>query len=317
MAQPPKGTRRFPSLEIRTLTDDYCEFVLRDTDPSMSNALRRIILAEVPTIAIELVEIETNTTVLNDEFLAHRLGLIPLVSKAVHNMKSIYEATEDEDWIDVTFSLDVRCTSEDTMDVTSDDLQLDPMHQDVTPVGYYSRNLDQRPAQHRPVLLVKMRKGQELKLKAIARKGIGKDHAKWQPVATVSMQYQPEITLNHGLLDTLSDEQKQEWVDADPRKTFRYNPLTRRVEVQNPELYQYDGDVIAKAEELGKPGLVDIRQRTDVAIFRVESTGALPPDEIIRIALEVLQRKITNIKTALHGEEQLLDGGADGGMLLQ
>ena len=43
------------------------------------------------------------------------------------------------------------------------------------------------------------------------------------------MQYQPEITLNHGLLDTLSDEQKQEWVDADPRKTFRYNPLTRRV----------------------------------------------------------------------------------------
>jgi hypothetical protein len=35
-----------------------------------------------------------------------------------------------------------------------------------------------------------------------------------------------------------------------------------QVEVENPELYQYDGDVIAKAEEMGKPGLVDIRQRT-------------------------------------------------------
>ena len=42
---------------------------------------------------------------------------------------------------------------------------------EVMPVGYDSRYMDQRPAQHRPVLLVKMRKNQELKLKAIARKG--------------------------------------------------------------------------------------------------------------------------------------------------
>ena len=39
--------RRKPEVEVRKLTDDYCEFVLKNTDVSMANALRRVILAEV------------------------------------------------------------------------------------------------------------------------------------------------------------------------------------------------------------------------------------------------------------------------------
>ena len=65
---------------MRSCTELSAEFVLSKTDASVANALRRIMIGEVPTIAIELVEIETNTTVLTDDFLAHRLGLIPLSS---------------------------------------------------------------------------------------------------------------------------------------------------------------------------------------------------------------------------------------------
>ena len=116
-----------PSITIRKLDSTYCEFLLEGTDVSVANALRRVILADVPSIAIELVEIESNTTVFNDEFIAHRLGLIPLVSTDVHNMKTIYEAGEDEEVQDIEFSLNVSCRSEDTQHVTSDDLQTDPM----------------------------------------------------------------------------------------------------------------------------------------------------------------------------------------------
>lgn len=65
---------------MKELNSDSIVFLLKDCDFSLANALRRIILAEIPTMAIDLVEIRENTSVINDEFLAHRLGLVPLTS---------------------------------------------------------------------------------------------------------------------------------------------------------------------------------------------------------------------------------------------
>jgi len=54
------------------------EFDLVGVDASISNAFRRILIAEVPSMAIERVYISNNTSVIQDEVLAHRLGLIPI-----------------------------------------------------------------------------------------------------------------------------------------------------------------------------------------------------------------------------------------------
>lgn len=215
---------RAPKLHMRKLAPDYCEFVLSNTDVSVANALRRVMIAEVATIAIDLVEIENNTTVLNDEFIAHRLGLIPLLSHQAHLMKRPFEGTEETDITDIHFTLDVRCTSDQTLYVTTDDLMLDPNFPEIKPVNY--RDIT---AQDKPIVLVKIRKNQELKLRAVARKGIGKDHAKWIPVATAVFQYLPVIRINEALMEEMSEQEKEEWCRSDPSGTFSYNQLTRRV----------------------------------------------------------------------------------------
>ena len=71
-------------MEITLLTQDKSKmnasFILKKASPVLANTLRRLILEEVPTMAIEDIEIVKNSSILYDEILAHRLGLLPLTT---------------------------------------------------------------------------------------------------------------------------------------------------------------------------------------------------------------------------------------------
>ena len=57
---------------------DLLLFDIKGIDSSIANALRRILIAEVPTVAVHRCYVSNNTSVMQDEVLAHRLGLMPL-----------------------------------------------------------------------------------------------------------------------------------------------------------------------------------------------------------------------------------------------
>lgn len=67
-------------IKVKQLNEEEIVFDLIGAEPPLANALRRIMIAEIPTIAIEKVEMWQNTSIIPDENLAHRMGLIPIMA---------------------------------------------------------------------------------------------------------------------------------------------------------------------------------------------------------------------------------------------
>jgi DNA-directed RNA polymerases I and III subunit RPAC1 len=65
-------------VQIHCNNPNDLQFSLIGVDASIANAFRRILMAEIPTLAFEDVYVMNNTSIVQDEVLAHRLGLIPL-----------------------------------------------------------------------------------------------------------------------------------------------------------------------------------------------------------------------------------------------
>ena len=115
----------FPKIKVISYSKYTIKFELYNTDLAVANALRRIMISEVPTMAIDLVEIRENTSALHDEFIAHRLGLVPLFTPNIEAFAYHEDCycTSMCDKCTVKFKLHRIC-GEDQMEVTSKHIEV-------------------------------------------------------------------------------------------------------------------------------------------------------------------------------------------------
>jgi DNA-directed RNA polymerase subunit D len=157
---------------IKILERDNNHIVIEFSDIPRQyvNALRRLSISQVPTFAIDDVVVLENSSVMHDEAIAHRLGLIPL-------------RTDLE-----RFVMPHNCDCNSTLGCSKCRvlLVLDAESQDKTKV-ITSADLISEDDVVKPVNseipIVSLAPGQKLKFVAYARLGTGKSHAKWQPTS--------------------------------------------------------------------------------------------------------------------------------------
>lgn len=237
-------------------------------------------LAEIPTIAIDLVDIEANSSVLPDEFIAHRLGLVPLNSMNVaSDLQYTRECGNCDDHCEqcsVTLRLHVKCNGPDNMLVFAKDLvMVDGRTDDI------GKPIIRDAAGNGP-LLAKLRRGQEIKLSCIAKKGIAKEHAKWAPSAAIGFEYDPNNKLRH----------VDYWYEHDAKEEWPVNEKNAEWE----------------SEDTAADAVYDPDAQPSAFFFDLEATGVLEPDEMVHQGISILQTKLAEIIKGLDSSDEGMNG---------
>jgi DNA-directed RNA polymerase subunit D len=165
--------------ELIELEEDHIRFLLSGVTAAFANGIRRVCMSEVPVLAIDEISIYDNTSVLFDEQIALRLGLVPL-------------QTEDLD----QFSRPEECQC---AGAGCPGCRVDFMLSAVGPGMVYSRDIQFTDPTVRPAFekipLVILGDGEKLVIEGFATRRIGKDHAKWQSGTLCGYKNLPAIEI--------------------------------------------------------------------------------------------------------------------------
>lgn len=307
-------SRGRPEIRLTNLdqTTRTCEFELTHASTAFANALRRVMIAEVPTFAFEHVEFRQNTSPLPDEFIAHRLGLIPLYSEKAPLLKYQSECGCEEGCpkCTVVYMINVACDEDKPRIVTTKDLEYLRPEDEDTYAPYIEAAEAIKPVEipaipgdeNVPITICKLGKGQVLQVICKATKGIAREHAKWSPCSCAAYRMDPIIRVDQAFFVEKSKEDSKyldTFISTCPNNVFKkIDSEEDPIDVENTSectFCRQCQEFLESEGEKDPEGLIVIDQVPDKYIFKVESTGALRPEVIVSRAFEILANKLSDL----------------------
>jgi len=267
-------------LEVFENTEEKLSFIIEGASIEMVNALRRIILTEVPVMAIDEVIVLKNDSPLYDEIISHRLGLIPLKTDL-----SVYKLPQDCEcggygcpMCQVSLTCDVTNTTNNPLEIYSGDLKSnDPK---IIPV-------------HSKIPIVKIDKKDKVIIEAYAILGRAKDHAKWQAVSNAAFRYFPLIEFNDKeITDTEEIEQIIKMCPEDLYSTKNGTTLKLKEDY-------WKTCTLCMSCANSSDGKIKVSHKKDANIFTIESDWFLPFNVLIKEIFRIFNGKIDEFITKL------------------
>ncbi|MFH1623022.1 MAG: DNA-directed RNA polymerase subunit D [Candidatus Aenigmatarchaeota archaeon] len=259
-------------MEVNILerNDREVKFLVSGIKSSFAGALRRIMIAEVPTMAIEWVEFNKNGSAMPDEVLTSRMGQVPLTyDPKAYNLKKDCKC-EGKGCSRCEVKLVVKKKGPSM--VYSDDLKT--TDKSVVPF------IDKIP-------IVELFDDQELELIATAQLGLGREHSKWQG-AVVGYKNLPNIKIG----DVAKDD-VEKFVKVCPRKVFKEKD--GKLVVTDP----IKCILCMSCVEDGKKGDVNVTPVEDAFVFSVETTSGIKAEDVVMMATDALGAKMKDFQKEL------------------
>jgi DNA-directed RNA polymerase alpha subunit len=227
-------------------TEDHLEFELQGVAISTANAMRRVALSDVEIYAIDQkdVQLHENTTPLHNEYVSHRISLLPINQNVDKLDKLRFYICKKK-----TKNVAIENDQNGIMDITTDDVQVYDSDTDSW--------IDSGDIFLDKFLITKLNVKQKLLGEFVVSKGTAKQHARWQAVSTIAYRYKVLKDEEQVSYDKISLEEERMWKDKETKDPEAFIFYLETAGIMKPR------EIIEKTLEIIRTKIIDFKTYVD------------------------------------------------------